>query len=106
MSPRPSLRRTSLLVALAAALAGCGGNGGGDEAEQIRSLEELAAKIPDPGPGLGEAGAPRSLTVGWKTDFARHSVPLSEFRSGGPGKDGIPAIDRPQLVPVTEVDFL
>ena len=106
MSPRPSLRRTGLLVALAAALTGCGGNGGGDEAEQIRSLEELAATIPDPGPGLGEVGAPRSLTVGWKTDFARHSVPLSEFRSGGPGKDGIPAIDRPQLVPVAAVDFL
>ena len=61
MSPRPSLRCSSLLVALAAALAGCGGNGGGAEAEQIRSLEELAATIRDPGPGLGEVGAPRSL---------------------------------------------
>lgn len=26
--------------------------------------------------------------------------------SGGPGKDGIPAIDRPQLVPASEADFL
>jgi len=104
--PRPSLRRTSLLVPLAAALAGCGGNDSGNEAGQIRSLEEVAAAIPDPGSGLGEVSAPRSLTDGWMTDFARHSVPLSEFGSGGPGKDGIPAIDRPQLVPVTEVDFL
>jgi len=31
------------------------------------------------------------------TDFARHSVPLSEIRSGGPGKDGIPSIDTPRF---------
>lgn len=30
-----------------------------------------------------------------KTDFSQHAVPLSEIISGGPGKDGIPAIDNP-----------
>src|SRR3990172_5016951 len=30
-----------------------------------------------------------------KTDFSRHSVDLREIQSGGPRKDGIPAIDRP-----------
>jgi hypothetical protein len=44
--------------------------------------------------------------AGWKTDFTRHSVPLGEFSSGGPGKDGIPAIDRPRFVPVRKVSFL
>ncbi len=34
-------------------------------------------------------------TAGWSTDFARHEVNLSEIISGGPGKDGIPAIDAP-----------
>ena len=43
---------------------------------------------------------------GWKTDFAKREVPLSEFRAGGPPKDGIPAIDSPRLLPVGEVDFL
>ncbi|MCP9487032.1 MAG: DUF3179 domain-containing protein [Gaiellaceae bacterium MAG52_C11] len=105
MRLRLSLRVASLLVALASVLAGCGGDGGG-EAEQIRSLEELAATIPDPGPGLGEVGAPPSLTAGWKTDFSKHSVALAEFRSGGPGRDGIPAIDRPELLPVADVVFL
>ncbi len=33
-----------------------------------------------------------------KTDFSRKSVDLGEIRSGGPGKDGIPAIDRPRFV--------
>ncbi|MGQ0561618.1 MAG: DUF3179 domain-containing protein [Gemmatimonadota bacterium] len=33
----------------------------------------------------------------WRTDFARHTVPLEEIVSGGPPKDGIPAIDRPRF---------
>lgn len=39
-------------------------------------------------------------TTEWKTDFSKHTVPLSEFQSGGPGRDGIPAIDRPRFIPV------
>ena len=35
----------------------------------------------------------------WKTNFKKHSVPLSEIISGGPPKDGIPAIDRPRFEP-------
>lgn len=42
----------------------------------------------------------------WKTDFTKHSVPLSEISSGGPSKDGIPAIDEPKFVPVAEADKL
>jgi hypothetical protein len=36
-------------------------------------------------------------TSAWKTDFKRHSVSLAEIISGGPPKDGIPAIDRPNF---------
>lgn len=36
-----------------------------------------------------------------RTDFSRHSVKLSEIRGGGPPKDGIPSIDRPQFAPVS-----
>src|SRR5438552_4540072 len=38
---------------------------------------------------------PGFSTAGWKTDFARHCVPLSEITSGGPPRDGIPPLDRP-----------
>jgi len=31
-------------------------------------------------------------------DFSEHSIPLNEILSGGPKKDGIPAIDRPRFV--------
>jgi Protein of unknown function (DUF3179) len=37
-------------------------------------------------------------TDGWETDFSEHSVPLTEFRSGGPPRDGIPPIDEPKYV--------
>ncbi|HUF07145.1 MAG TPA: DUF3179 domain-containing protein [Candidatus Binatia bacterium] len=59
---------------------------------------------PSPGPSLSS-----ELSVseaGWSTDFSRHEVPLDEFLSGGPGKDGIPAIDEPKFQPIGEVDWL
>ena len=34
----------------------------------------------------------------WKTDLSKKSIDLSELKSGGPPKDGIPAIDRPRFV--------
>jgi hypothetical protein len=37
------------------------------------------------------------------TDFAKHTVDLSEIRAGGPPKDGIPAIDHPQFRRVSEI---
>jgi len=40
----------------------------------------------------------------WKTNFKKHSVPLSELISGGPPKDGIPAIDQPAFEAVEEAE--
>jgi uncharacterized protein DUF3179 len=82
------LARVSAAVALLAA--GCGG---GNRAE-------------GPPESAGPATAPDDElnvpTAGWATDFSRHTVPLSEFASGGPGKDGIPAIDEPRSVSLEE----
>ncbi len=47
---------------------------------------------------------PRNAQNEFKTDFTRHSVPYSDILSGGPPKDGIPAIDQPQFVSVQEAD--
>ncbi|MGD9030954.1 MAG: DUF3179 domain-containing (seleno)protein [Anaerolineae bacterium] len=47
---------------------------------------------------------PRGAESQFTTDFSKHSVPYSEILSGGPPKDGIPAIDAPQLVSVGEAD--
>ncbi|MDZ7725962.1 MAG: DUF3179 domain-containing protein [Candidatus Campbellbacteria bacterium] len=40
------------------------------------------------------------------TDDVKHSIPLDEIISGGPGKDGIPSIDDPQFLSAEEADFL
>jgi len=106
------MMRLLLGGALVLLFAGCGGGGegdGGTDAEQseaalLRSIEKEVATL-DFGPGPGEGGSPNPL-AGWKTDFEKHAVPLSEFQSGGPGKDGIPAIDDPKFLAAAEVDFL
>jgi hypothetical protein len=50
---------------------------------------------------------PGSWDSEWpKTDFDKHSVDLAEIFSGGPPKDGIPAIDDPSFRPVSEIDDL
>lgn len=38
------------------------------------------------------------------TDGTRHSIPLEEILSGGPGKDGIPSIDNPSFISRTEAE--
>lgn len=51
---------------------------------------------PEPPP----SGAEREFT----TDFSRHTVPYGEILSGGPPKNGIPAIDSPKFVTVAAAD--
>ena len=48
-------------------------------------------------PASAQSGDAARLRGGdrWTTDFSVSSVPLSEIVSGGPPKDGIPAIERP-----------
>lgn len=40
----------------------------------------------------------------FSTDFSRHTVSYDQVFSGGPPKDGIPAIDAPQFVSIAEAD--
>jgi hypothetical protein len=82
----------ALLVA--AALAGCGSQ---------RSTTPQAK--PAKGAPLSQAEL-QALSAGWKTDFGRHTVPLREFMSGGPGKDGIPALERPRFLSVATATYL
>lgn len=39
-------------------------------------------------------------------DFSRHSIPLKEIQSGGPPRDGIPALTSPKYVPAKKADFI
>ena len=53
---------------------------------------------------IGARAGPEDWRREWPhTDFARHSVNYDEILSGGPPKDGIPAIDRPSFHPVGDI---
>jgi Protein of unknown function (DUF3179) len=49
---------------------------------------------------------PPEIGSGFKTDFCRHLVPLLQFQAGGPGKDGIPALNRPRFAPASSIRWL
>jgi len=53
---------------------------------------------------MSDAPPPSGAQAQFTTDFSQHSVPYSEILSGGPPKDGIPAIDAPQFVTVDTAD--
>ena len=40
------------------------------------------------------------------TDGIKHIVPLDKIKSGGPPKDGIPSIDKPDFVTASEANFI
>lgn len=84
-------------------LAGCGGS-----TSPKQRTPAPAPPVPDFSRITGSGLYPTlgQLKRGWKTDFSRHVVPLSEFQRGGTGKDGIPAVDKPWRVRVRDVDFL
>ena len=83
------MKRLRLIAALAlsALLAAACDGSGRDEAGREFEIDEVGF-----------------VTSGWKTDFSKHSVPLSEFASGGPPRDGIPPIDQPTPTSQTEAD--
>jgi hypothetical protein len=67
----------------------------------VRSTEALR---PTPAP-VPTAVAPSGLrfsTRGWKTNFSKAQVQLSEIESGGPARDGIPPVDQPKFVSPAE----
>ncbi len=64
-------------------------------AQDEQSVPQRPGQLEDP-------GTPTVGTAGWETDFSISAVPYDEIFSGGPGKDGIPAIDDPQFESIDE----
>ncbi len=67
----------------------------GSDGAQTGLSTELLPEFQDQEP---PAGAPREFS----TDFSRATISFDEVMSGGPPKDGIPAIDDPRFVPADE----
>lgn len=53
--------------------------------------------LADPNPRISE---------NWRTDFSKMTVKNSEILSGGPAKDGIPAINKPKFIALVEATHL
>lgn len=57
--------------------------------------------------GTDVSAGPNDWRQEWpRTDFSQHAVKYDEIFSGGPPKDGIPAIDRPSFISVREAEDL
>jgi hypothetical protein len=65
------------------------------------ATEPAAATAPA---ALDDEEVPASIRREFSTDFSRRAVSFEEIRSGGPPKDGIPAIDEPQFASTAEAD--
>jgi predicted small lipoprotein YifL len=104
-----AIRATALL--LLAILAGCGSAGPGETPAPAATTPPTAtvqanstatpagsepARVDSRSPAL------RQLTLSWNTDWTRATIDLSEILSGGPPRDGIPSIDRPEFVAIDE----
>ena len=46
------------------------------------------------------------LTAQAQWDFSKHSIPLDEIQSGGPPRDGIPALTNPKYAPAAKADYM
>jgi hypothetical protein len=114
------MRFTRWLIFLTLFATACGGAFyadaiGGDGDSEGENAPEVTQVTPvDRGPTaevsvietelLPEEPAPRSAKREFSTDFRKHTVPYDEILSGGPPKDGIPAIDHPQFTSVEDAD--
>lgn len=47
-----------------------------------------------------------ALPAAGQWNFDNHSIPLDEIQSGGPPRDGIPALMQPKFIKAAEADFL
>src|SRR5215216_4264386 len=76
--------------------------------------EILSSPVPTENPQLPQTSVTPTLSPDeppparavseFKTDFRKHSVPYSEILSGGPPKDGIPALKDPLFISVADAD--
>ena len=70
--------------------------------EKATSVPDIP--VPTPTIDLSES-PPHGAESQFSTDFTKHSVPYATILSGGPPKDGIPAVDIPKYVSLTEADL-
>jgi hypothetical protein len=74
-------------------------------AEESTQQESVVPPTQAPRPTIdSNEPPPDGAQLEFSTDFTRHIIPYSDILSGGPPKDGIPSIDAPQYVSISEAD--
>ncbi len=103
------LRKKGLIVLLLVILSACSRTTSASTPEQTvpAPVATVDSTVTLEGTTPSEEFLPEETLPLWaenefSTDFSRHTVPYSEILSGGPPKDGIPAIDTPDYVSVAE----
>ncbi len=106
-----SLRWTIFLLTLSMILAACTPAASPTESSTEPSVPEPAPVENSPAEPKAEvellpAGErpPAGAESQFATDFSKHSVPYDDILSGGPPKDGIPAIDDPRYASIAEAN--
>jgi len=94
-------------VLLGLFLTACTATKGQDAKEEVTQVFETASATAEPTkePALTrdyENDPPAGADREFATDFSKHSIAYLEIQSGGPTKDGIPAVDFPEFVSVAE----
>lgn len=99
-----SLRTMIVSLALSMGLAACLPAALPIESPTQTNVPEPASVMETPTMLPANEPPPSGAETQFSTDFSKHSVPYAEILSGGPPKDGIPAIDAPNYVSVSEAD--
>ncbi len=93
------------LILLTLILAACAAGAPLPDPSAVAPTTPPDTPAPDPTPdAMLPVEEPPPGTALFATDFDKHSVPYDEILSGGPGKDGIPAIDEPQFITIDAAD--
>ena len=100
----------SILLAMVTAACSAAGSDSSSASSTVTEVEVSSSgtSIPTPVPAIPELlpdeDPPRGAEQQFSTDFSRHTIPYSDILSGGPPKDGIPAIDNPQFISSAAAD--
>ena len=70
----------------------------------MASPESMVQTVPDAEAEEARTKYQRLLRAQWDTDFTRTTISFDEIMTGGPPKDGIPAIDDPQFESIADAD--
>ncbi len=99
-----SLRWIVILLTLSVGLAACSSVAAPADSPTETNVPKPAPVVETPSAPPADEPPPSGAEAQFSTNFSKHSVSYDDILSGGPPKDGIPAIDQPSYVSISEAD--